>query len=39
MEVMKGRVRDDFPTNFDRAMSYIASRIADIYADDIAKLN
>jgi hypothetical protein len=39
MEVVKGRVRDDFPTNFDRAMSYIASRIADIYADDIAKLN
>jgi hypothetical protein len=39
MEVMKGRVRDDFPTDFDRAMSYIASRIAEIYDDDIAKLN
>jgi hypothetical protein len=39
MEVVKGRVRDDFPTDFNRAMSYIASRIAEIYADDIAKLN
>jgi hypothetical protein len=39
MEVVKGRVRDDFPTDFNRAISYIASRIAEIYADDIAKLN
>jgi hypothetical protein len=39
MEVVKGKVRDDFPTDFNRAISYIASRIADIYADDIAKLN
>jgi hypothetical protein len=39
MEVVKGKVRDDYPTDFDRAIAYIASRIADIYADDIAKLN
>jgi hypothetical protein len=38
MEVVKGKVRDDYPTDFDRAISYIASRIAEIYADDIAKL-
>jgi len=39
MEVVKGKVRDDFPTDFNRAISYIASRIAEIYADDIAKMN
>jgi hypothetical protein len=38
MEVVKGKVCDDFPTDFDRAISYIASCIAKIYADDIAKL-
>jgi hypothetical protein len=38
MEVVKGKVRDDYPTDFDRAISYIASCIAEIYADDIAKL-
>jgi hypothetical protein len=31
-------VRDDYPTDFNQAISYIASRIAEIYADDIAKL-
>jgi hypothetical protein len=36
---MKGKVRGDFPTDFNRAIAYIASRIAEIYADDIAKLN
>jgi hypothetical protein len=39
MEVVKGKVRDDYPTDFNRAISYIAARIADIYADDIAKMN
>jgi hypothetical protein len=40
MEVVKVRVRDDFPTDFNWAISsYIASRIAEIYADDITKLN
>jgi hypothetical protein len=39
MEVVKGKVRDDYPTEFNRAISYIAARIADIYADDIAKMN
>jgi hypothetical protein len=39
MEVIKGKVRDDYPTDFDNAISYIASRIAEIYSDDIAKLN
>jgi hypothetical protein len=38
MEVVKGKVRNDYPTDFNRAISYIASRIAEIYADDIAKL-
>jgi hypothetical protein len=39
MEVVKGKVRDDYPTDFNRAVSYIAARIADIYADDITKMN
>jgi hypothetical protein len=39
MEVVKGRVRDEFPTDFDKAIAYIASRIAEIYADDIEKLH
>jgi hypothetical protein len=38
MEVVKGRVRDEYPTDFDKAIAYIASRIAEIYANDIAKL-
>jgi hypothetical protein len=38
MEVVKGQVRDEYPTDFNRAIAYIASRIAEIYADDIAKL-
>jgi hypothetical protein len=39
MEVVKGKVRDDYPTDFNQAIFYIAARIADIYADDIAKMN
>jgi hypothetical protein len=39
MEVVKGRVRDEFPTDFNKAIAYIASRIAEIYAEDIAKLH
>jgi hypothetical protein len=39
MEVVKGKVRDDYPTDFNRAIAYIAARIADIYSDDIAKMN
>jgi hypothetical protein len=38
MEVVKGRVRDEYPTDFDKAIAYIASRITEIYADDIAKM-
>jgi hypothetical protein len=30
MEVVKGRVRDEYPTDFDRAIAYISSRIAEI---------
>jgi hypothetical protein len=39
MEVVKGRVRDEFPTDFNKAIAYVASRIAEIYAEDIAKLH
>jgi hypothetical protein len=39
MEVVKGRVLDEFPMDFNKAIAYIASRIAEIYAEDIAKLH
>jgi hypothetical protein len=39
MDVVKGHVRDEFPTDFNRAIAYIASRIAKIYLEDIAKLH
>jgi hypothetical protein len=39
MEVAKGKLRDDYPMDFNHVVSYIAARIADIYADDIAKMN
>lgn len=37
MEVVKGRVRDTYLTNFDGAIAYIGGRIADLYADEVVK--
>jgi hypothetical protein len=39
MEVVKGCVHDEFPTDFNKVIAYIASQIAGIYAEDITKLH
>lgn len=39
MEVAKGHVRNNLVNNFDGAITYLTGQVAEIYADEIAKVN